>query len=267
MLAPNQRVLFTVSRRHHPWWRWELHRVPSRNLLIEPGGRGTGPAVLWATLEIARRDPDAIVALLPSDHYVDDEALLGKTLRSAITLARAEQAIALLGVVPEGPDASLGWILPEPGSNQLGSEVRAFVEKPGPRRAVELREAGGLWNTLLCAAPVGTLLDLYARALPELLDQFRAALSHRMGLGDLYRRLEHSDFCAHALTQAPELLRVVALPPCGWRDLGTPEHLARCLQGSSQCAARERALGAPASKVPDLRRVYESLRARSEPGG
>jgi mannose-1-phosphate guanylyltransferase len=59
-----------TSREHADLARKQLPRLPPENLLAEPLGRNTAPCVAWAALEIAKREPDSVHAVLPSDHVI-----------------------------------------------------------------------------------------------------------------------------------------------------------------------------------------------------
>src|SRR5438128_5090 len=79
----------------------KLLRLPKRNVLVEPSGRNTAPAVALALLVASVRDPDAVVLALPSDHHVARPAKLRQALRTAAAAARSLRALVLLGIEPE----------------------------------------------------------------------------------------------------------------------------------------------------------------------
>ncbi|NER82726.1 MAG: NTP transferase domain-containing protein, partial [Leptolyngbya sp. SIO1D8] len=84
--------------------REQLPELPEANLLIEPEGRDTAPAVAWATLEVAKRHGDsAIAGFFPADHWIADEDAYRATLEAAASLATAKGAIATLGITPTYP--------------------------------------------------------------------------------------------------------------------------------------------------------------------
>jgi mannose-1-phosphate guanylyltransferase/mannose-6-phosphate isomerase len=115
------------------------------DLLLEPEGRNTLPAIAAAAEWAARRDPDAVLLVLPSDHLVPDAAAFAATAEQAATAARAGDLVAF-GLKPSGPATGYGYI--HPGAT-LPSDVRrvsAFVEKPDAGRAAALIAEGCLWN-------------------------------------------------------------------------------------------------------------------------
>jgi mannose-1-phosphate guanylyltransferase len=236
-LVPRERILVVVAEAHRRWWREELADLPQRNVLVQPSNRGTAAGILVGALEVSRRAPAARLLVLPSDHHVGDEAKLRGAFHGALAAIEREPArIALLGVTPDAPDAQYGWIVPGPATRAGLRGIALFVEKPPVERARELLSSGALWSSFLFAARVTTLLDAFERAQPELVRSFLAdssALAARADLGELYASLPIRDFSRDVLERIGERLGVIAVPPCGWSDLGTPERVARVLSERS----------------------------------
>lgn len=235
-LAAPERIVPVVVREHRRWWEDELSHLPADNVVVQPGNRGTAVAILLALLRIARRDPAAVVLVLPSDHHFEREAAIRAALALAVTQVRREaRRVLLLGVTPEGPEEGLGWILPAAGRGELlvPLPVAEFREKPAPGEAAALLERGAVANIFLLAARAAMLRQLYGALLPELTAALEDA--DRVGtapeLERVFGGLASLDFSRDLLERASERLSVMRVPPCGWTDLGTPERLARCLAG------------------------------------
>ncbi|MEO1353621.1 MAG: sugar phosphate nucleotidyltransferase, partial [Cyanobacteria bacterium J06635_15] len=91
--------------------REQLPELPEANILVEPQGRDTAPAVAWATLEVAKRHGEAaIAAFFPADHYITDEPRFRQTIRAAAELAENQAAIATLGIKPTYASTGYGYI-------------------------------------------------------------------------------------------------------------------------------------------------------------
>jgi mannose-1-phosphate guanylyltransferase len=231
-------VVTVVDRSHHSWWPAELDGQPLDNIMVQPANRGTAAGVLLPLVELWWRDPDATVVILPSDHGVRDEEVLGRALSHAVDEAsRSSDEVVLLGMTPSGPETGYGWIVPDvPTAGRQTRRVRYFFEKPDAGIAEALFLGGALWSSFLVAGRLRALLDLYRLALPQLLAEFLGSVrpgGTRPDAGDggyalhsLYGNLDTADFSRHVLEAATERLRVMAVPPCGWSDLGTPERLA-----------------------------------------
>jgi mannose-1-phosphate guanylyltransferase len=231
------RICAVVAARHHRWWASPLQVLPSRNVIVQPENRGTAHGILLPLLQIAARDPDAIVVLLPADHHVQDEVTLAQSLRRATRLAAAQTTeVFLLGVEPDQPDSELGYILPADGGGSGPSGVASFVEKPSVRRASELLDLGALWNVFMVAATARALLALFANRLTASMGAMQAVTTMRADSGretaltELYRGLGSVDFSRDVLEGQEAMLRVLPVPFCGWSDLGTPQRVAETLR-------------------------------------
>lgn len=235
-IVPRKRIVVVVAREHERFWERELSDLPPDNVVVQPRNRGTAAGVLLPLLSVLARDPDAKLAVLPSDHYVEKEAVLESYLRLALeALDDSPLRITLLGLTPDAPETGYGWIVPA-RSERLLRPIELFVEKPDAHRAAELFAQGALWNSFLFVARAQKLLDCYRERLPALVTTLVDALAgEREGragrVADVYARLETFDFSREILQGNERLLRLETVPPCGWTDLGTPERVAMCLGG------------------------------------
>jgi mannose-1-phosphate guanylyltransferase len=264
-IAPPARTLVEVTQEHEMWWR-ELRAVlPDENLIVEPEQRGTGVGILRALLEILARDREAVLVILPSDHYFSDEAALSAGLRKATAQAREDpRHILLLGIEPDEPDPELGYIVPASGAERDPRGVRCFVEKPSARRARTLIRQGALWNSFIIVATGRALLHLFERRCPVIVSRLQKALETSARDADrsdpvskLYDQLPSIDFSRDILTKNVDLLRVVTLAACGWSDLGTQSRLHRTLR-------RHRAAISSAPAAPPDARGRIDLAVRSK---
>lgn len=232
-LAPTERIMISVTDAHRPWWQRDLEGVPHDNIVRQPSNRGTLSGVLLPLLEIYARDPDARVIVIPSDHFVVDEATLELAARSAVLdLTDARDEIVLLGVEPETPDPDFGWIIPTAPAMERSQPVERFVEKPDAHAAAALRREGAVVNSFIFAARAVRLLGL-CESLESIqfwslrFGRWNTSLSGAGNLVNVYRQLPNGDFSRDILQRATNALRVRTVPPCGWSDLGTPERVAQ----------------------------------------
>ncbi len=238
-LGSRERTLVVVSEHHRPFWRDQLRALPSENVIVQPLGRGTAPGIYLPLLSIAARDPDAEIAVLPSDHHVDDEGAVRQAFTAAHEVAgRDAGAIVMLGITPDSPDTQYGWIVPRGVPVAGASRIELFVEKPAREVARRLMSLGALWSSFWLAARAPALLDAFRSALPELVRGMPAEIpgdssadERAERLRTCYAELAPRDFSRDVLEQVPERLRVVTVPPCGWTDLGTPDRIATALSG------------------------------------
>lgn len=169
-LVPAERTLVVTAKVLREATRRELPSLPEENLLFEPAPRNTAPCIGWATRVILARDPDALVAVLPSDQHVADPAGLRATMRAALAVAEVRE-LATIGITPSRPDTGFGYI--ETGapiaSVERAREVSRFVEKPDLARAKEYLASGRyLWNSGMFFFRARAMDEAIRAHLPEL---------------------------------------------------------------------------------------------------
>ena len=125
--------------------------VPADNYLIEPRAASTGPALVWATLEAARRDPEATVVSMHADWAVSDPAAFAATAAIALETAGRHRRLVTVGIVPSRPETGFGYIVPGNRLDSAARTVERFVEKPDASTALDLMADGALWNSGLFA--------------------------------------------------------------------------------------------------------------------
>ncbi len=231
-IVPRDRVVVVVSEAHRPFWRDQLTDLLPENVVVQPENRGTAPGILLPALRIRRDDPEARILVLPSDHHVEDEAALRESFRAALRDACEDPArIVLLGITPDAADPQYGWIVPGKSLRGDTRAIERFVEKPPAGRASQLFERGGLWSSFLFACRVSTLMQAFELSQPDLLHAIEGGCAGTRDpeLETVYAKLAPADFSRAVLEQVPQRLGVVAVPPCGWSDLGTPERISRVL--------------------------------------
>lgn len=207
----------------------QLPQLPSSNLLAEPEGRDTAPAVAWATLEVAKaRGNDAVIGFFPADHWIGDEQAFQQTIQAAVELASAQPAIVTLGVKPGYPSTGYGYIEQgEQTGTYLGLpvyQVKCFREKPDVETAKAFLQRGGFsWNSGMFIFRAGTVLDELQVHAPEILNPLQT-----QGEG-AYSQLPKISI-DYALMEKTALAYVLPAD-FGWDDLGDWNALARLLQG------------------------------------
>lgn len=236
-LVAAERVCTVVATQHDRWWREALISRAAESVIVQPKNRGTAVGIMLPLLHILKRDPDARVILLPSDHHVLEERVLSLALeRGAARLQDAQDKIVLLGIEPEEVDCELGYIVPEEKVDAGVFTVKSFVEKPPLAQARRLLSEGALWNTFIVAASAQTLLTLFAQRYPQVLKEMHDIIcgghdeeTAQIALENFYETVPSVDFSKDVLQTAENMLELVAVPPCGWSDLGTPKRVKEVL--------------------------------------
>lgn len=241
-----RRIVVVVAAAHRRWWQREVTDLAPENVIVQPCGRGTACGVLLPLIHIGYRDPDARIIVTPSDHFIDDDDTYSWALMEATAHAKARpELMVLLGIEPEAPTSDYGWITPSEKPDGELRVVTSFVEKPDSISAQGLMETGALWSSFTFVTSADTLLDQFKRTLPWLVERFSVALAfeswkrrHEV-LPRLYDKLPTVDFSSQVLQNSDQTVHVLAVPPCGWTDLGTPERVAECLARAGGCPATD----------------------------
>jgi mannose-1-phosphate guanylyltransferase len=117
-------------------------------VLGEPIGRNTAPAIAATAMWVARKNPEAAFAVLPSDHAIDDEAAFTADFERAFTAAERERALVTFGIPPTAPETALGYVRRGERAGDRLFRVAAFTEKPDRERAQQFLAIGEyFWNS------------------------------------------------------------------------------------------------------------------------
>ncbi|HSG38648.1 MAG TPA: sugar phosphate nucleotidyltransferase [Thermoanaerobaculia bacterium] len=214
--------------------RRDLPEVPPEQILLEPEGRNTAPAIGWSVRSMPEEARQGVVAVLPADHRVGEPAAFRAALERAARVVEREDRVLTLGVVPHRPETGYGYLELEPGEAGDGiRQVRRFVEKPSAENAARFVESGHyLWNAGIFVFRGTTFLDILARVQPELhrgLEEIAAAPER---VRELYGRLP-ADSIDYAVMEKLDAIATVPLD-CGWSDLGSWEALDEVLAKDDQ---------------------------------
>jgi mannose-1-phosphate guanylyltransferase len=208
---------------------------------VQPCNKGTAPAILYTLLQITQMDSDAVVAILPCDHYYSRENLFTASLESAFTIASTQSGfIVLLGARPRAPEVEYGWLeVGEPIGPGTGVfHVTRFHEKPPLPIARRLLESGALWNTFVMVGHVSDFLDLALATVPDLLRALRSVPifstsdTDTRSVEGLYEQLDPADFSRQVLSPGAGRLLTLQLGEVEWNDLGDPDRVISALRES-----------------------------------
>lgn len=243
-LAGDWNCLWVVTAAHlEQGVKEQLPHLPPENLLVEPEGRDTAPAVAWATLELSRRYGEAAIAgFFPADHWIADEDGYRQILQSAAALAATQHGIVTLGIQPTYPAIGYGYIeqgasvemnstadtetnvdTATSGATVAAFAVARFTEKPDLATAESFINSGRYsWNSGMFIFETRTMLQELETYVPELITTLK-----QQGV-TAYPTLNKLsiDYAVMEKTQ-----RAFVIPAAfGWDDLGDWNALERLLK-------------------------------------
>jgi mannose-1-phosphate guanylyltransferase/mannose-6-phosphate isomerase len=198
--------------------------VEHADIVLEPVGRNTAPAIAAAALQAMAGGEDPLLLVLPSDHVVRDEEGFRAAVRAAMPAAGAG-ALVTFGIVPSAPETGFGYI--QAGGGEGVRPVLRFVEKPDAETAASYLQAGGyFWNSGMFLFRASRYLAELGRFHPEMLAAVRRAFDAATRDGD-FLRLDREAFSAspsdsidYAVMEKTGDARVLPVD-IGWNDVGS----------------------------------------------
>ena len=191
--------------------------APECRVLEEPQGRNTAPCVYWAAREVAKRDPKAVMLVMPADHHIPRLEDYQATVRAAIDWATRHDDLVTLGIQPTRPETGYGYLRVADGGEAGPVVVDAFVEKPNLDRAREFLAAGNfLWNGGMFVWRAEVVL----RAFDEFMPEMRKAWEKADGeISRAYPLMTATSIDYGVMERAKNVVSLRL--DCGWDDLGS----------------------------------------------
>jgi mannose-1-phosphate guanylyltransferase len=232
-MAPAKRFWIITNEDLRPAIAKQLPKLPKAQMLAEPVGRNTAPAIGLAAFLLLRENPEAVIGMFPSDHVMADEKRYRETLERGIEIAAAGENIVVLGIRPNRAETGYGYI--EAGSTFPGEvlRVRRFTEKPDAAQAAEFLAAGNyFWNSGMFLWSARTLANALREHLPKtapLLEEIAAGFGTRKfaaTFSRLYPKCENISIDYAVLeprsAKGEQAGNIFCLPAgFGWNDLGS----------------------------------------------
>jgi mannose-1-phosphate guanylyltransferase len=167
-LAPVKRVWVITNSDLRNAIARQLPRLAKPQILAEPIGRNTAPAVGLAAFLLLRTDPAAVIGMFPSDHVIGDDQSYRKTIERGAEIAARGENIVVLGIRPTRPETGYGYIEAGADSDTGALRVRRFTEKPDAARAQQFLAAGNYyWNSGMFLWSARTLANALREHLPN----------------------------------------------------------------------------------------------------
>jgi len=170
-VVPTENVVIVTTSELGDTIRSLISGIKESNLLLEPFGRNTAPAIAYVASYLYRRDPDAIMICLPADHYIKERKKFTASIERAISIAK-DNWLVTFGITPTRPDTGYGYI-------EVGEEiengvfrVKNFKEKPTKKRAMEFLKARSfLWNSGMFVWKVKTIIEEIKKHAPYIAEK------------------------------------------------------------------------------------------------
>ncbi|HEX8270692.1 MAG TPA: mannose-1-phosphate guanylyltransferase [Flavobacterium sp.] len=182
-LIPPQNIYILTNERYNEIVLAQLPMVNPDQVLLEPAMRNTAPSILWASVKIQKQNPDALMVVAPSDHWIEDEAAFSSNLQQCFDFCSGKNALMTLGIKPTFPNTGYGYIEFDKTSDETIKQVIQFREKPDYPTAKEFFESGNfLWNGGIFIWSVSAIMEAFENFQPEMVSLFHNG-SDKYGTG------------------------------------------------------------------------------------
>ncbi len=227
--CPEKNIFVVTSAEHKDLAVEQLGIDPSR-VLGEPFRRNTAPCLAYGTFRILRENPDAVIAVTPSDHLIVKEEKFCEEIQKAFEFAKGNDALITLGIKPDRPETGYGYIqadqkkaVPE-YENLL--KVKTFTEKPDIDLAKVFLESGDFyWNSGIFIWNIRTILSAFEKYLPDTFSAFEEGKDYfgteqeKNFIGKTYTECRSISIDYGIMEKAENVY--VMCTDIGWSDLGT----------------------------------------------
>ncbi|TVZ57029.1 mannose-1-phosphate guanylyltransferase (GDP) [Lutibacter sp. Hel_I_33_5] len=169
-LVPSENILIATNKRYEDLVLEQLSKTTKNQLLLEPAMRNTAPCILYAALKIYNQNPDGVMLVAPSDHWIDDEAEFTRNIETSYKACSKSDILMTLGIQPDSPNTGYGYIQFNKDETEI-KKVKNFTEKPNLETAKEFISSGDyLWNAGIFVWSVKSIIKAFKNSLPEMID-------------------------------------------------------------------------------------------------
>jgi mannose-1-phosphate guanylyltransferase len=166
-LIPTENIFILTNEDYLGLVQEQLPMLTSEQIILEPAMRNTAPCNLLAALKIYKKNPNAIITVAPSDHYIQDETKFCNNLKLALEHCSSNHDLLTLGIKPTTPHTGYGYIKFENTEKDL-KPVISFTEKPDVKKATEFLSSGNyLWNAGIFIWRADDIIDAFQKFLPQ----------------------------------------------------------------------------------------------------
>ena len=171
-LIPSENMFIATNKTYEHLVLEQLKKTSKEQLLLEPVMRNTAPCILYAALKIFHRNPDGIMLIAPSDHWIEKEEEFLRNIQTAFAACSENDILMTLGIHPDAPHTGYGYIQFESDASEI-KRVRNFTEKPDIETAQQFLSSGDyLWNAGIFVWSVQSILKAFRELLPEMYELF-----------------------------------------------------------------------------------------------
>ena len=177
-IIPKENIFILTNERYNDLVFEQLPEVTKRQVVLEPAMRNTAPCILYAALKIQKENPDAVMIVAPSDHWIENEHAFTENVQQAFNFCSSNDALMTLGITPSFPNTGYGYIEFDKSSNNDIKPVHQFREKPDYETAKSfLKQGNFLWNAGIFMWSVKSVVSAFKNHQPDLFALFEKGIN------------------------------------------------------------------------------------------
>jgi len=226
LVIPQENIYILTNQDYNDLVLEQLPEISQEQVVLEPAMRNTAPCILYASLKIKKKNPNALMLVAPSDHWIEDETSFVSNVEQSFQFCEDKDALMTLGITPTFPNTGYGYIEYNKEETRPIKKVSQFREKPDYKTAQQFLSQGNfLWNAGIFVWSVTSVLKAFEKNQPELFNLFNNAEAlyntkdEAEFIRDNYEKSENISVDYAILETSPN---VYVLPATfDWNDLGT----------------------------------------------
>jgi mannose-1-phosphate guanylyltransferase len=232
-VMPLDNILIVTSIKHVKAMRMALPRFPKKNIIAEPLSKNTAPAICLGAALIQKRDPNAVIYIMPADQLIEDNNVITEVFKLSTLISRIKDSIITIGIAPNFASTGYGYIKTAKLYRSLKTSSRydvfkvgRFTEKPGMKKAKAfIRTKKYLWNSGIFISHAATLLSEFKLHTPAVWKVAMKIASTKDGAGFKNRlKRYYKNFpnisIDYAIMEKTDKAFVIKADP-GWSDIGS----------------------------------------------
>ncbi|ASV31052.1 mannose-1-phosphate guanylyltransferase [Maribacter cobaltidurans] len=224
--VPTENILILTNERYNDLVLEQLPMVNQDQVVLEPAMRNTAPCILYAALKIQKMNPNGVMIVAPSDHWIENEDAFAADVTACFDKCEKEEVLCTLGIKPTFPNTGFGYIEFDKSDEEQLKKVNQFREKPDYETAKEFLAQGNfLWNAGIFMWSVKTIVQAFENFQPSQFSLFNSGIS-------CFNTSQEKDFIAknypkaenisidYAILEKSKAIYVLEAT-FDWNDLGT----------------------------------------------
>ncbi|MDC7999634.1 mannose-1-phosphate guanylyltransferase [Aequorivita todarodis] len=225
-IIPSENIYILTNESYLEITLKQLPGISEKQVVLEPAMRNTAPCILLSALKIRKKNPNALMLVAPSDHWIENEDAFARDIQACFDAAQRENILLTLGIEPTFPNTGYGYIESDKNDDSEIKKVKQFREKPDYETAKQfLADGNFLWNAGIFIWSVQGIVSAFERHLTAMSSLFSKGIpvlntsEEKQFIEENYSEAENISIDFGILEKADNVFMKRAT--FDWNDLGT----------------------------------------------